>query len=66
LSTAQELHILLVDDDEDDALIIHGLLEDIQRITLVFNWAPTYEQGSEMIQHNQWSAVLVDYDLGVG
>jgi PAS domain S-box-containing protein len=56
---------LLVDDDEDDALIIHSLLEDIQRITLVFDWAPTYEQGSEMIQHNQWSAVLVDYDLGV-
>jgi PAS domain S-box-containing protein len=65
LNTEQELHILLVDDDEDDALIIHGLLEDIQRITLVFNWAPTYEQGSEMIRHNQWSAVLVDYDLGV-
>lgn len=60
----QELHILLVDDDEDDAFIIKDLLDDIQRIKLTFHWAPTYEQGEEILKKEQWSAILVDYDLG--
>jgi PAS domain S-box-containing protein len=62
--TEQELHILLVDDDEDDAVIIEDLLKDIQRIKLIFHWVPTYEEGVQILDQSDWSAVLVDYDLG--
>lgn len=60
----QELQILLIDDDPDDALIIHDLLEDIERVKLVFTWAPTYQEGIQKINDARWNAVLVDYDLG--
>ncbi len=61
----QELHILLVDDDEDDALIIRDMLKEIERIKLKFHWVSTYEEGVEILNQDQWSAILVDYDLGL-
>lgn len=60
----QELHVLLIDDDEDDALLISDMLKEIERIKLVFHWARTYEQGREILNQGDWNAILVDYDLG--
>lgn len=64
MEKAQELHVLLVDDDEEDAFLIKDMLRGIERVKLVFHWASTYEQGAEILNQHQWSAVLVDYDLG--
>jgi PAS domain S-box-containing protein len=61
----QDLHVLLIDDDEDDAIIIKTLLGDIQRVNLNFHWAATYEQGIAWLNQGHWTAILVDYDLGL-
>jgi len=62
---SEKFRILLVDDDEDDAFIIEGMLSEIQRVRFQMEWASTYETGLNHLNRNHWSAALVDYDLGM-
>ncbi len=39
------LHILLIEDDEDDYLLVRDYLGEIGGVTPVLEWASTYEAG---------------------
>lgn len=58
------IRILLVDDDEDDYLITHDLLEDIGGERFTLEWVPSYEKAADVIAHNRHDIYLVDYRLG--
>ncbi|HEU5015422.1 MAG TPA: ATP-binding protein [Roseiflexaceae bacterium] len=60
----RQLHILLVDDDEDDYILTRDLLADATNSKHVLDWADNYEQGAEIIARQIHDVYLVDYRLG--
>ncbi len=56
--------ILLVDDDEDDYIITHDILSEIEEDSFNLDWAATYEAALETIARNQHDLYLIDYRLG--
>jgi two-component system sensor histidine kinase/response regulator len=67
--TTDPIRILLIDDDEDDALITRELLEDATKASgqrYEFTWKASFDQGLEAVLHEQHDLVLVDYQLQPG
>jgi signal transduction histidine kinase len=60
----QQVKVLLVDDDEDDAVLIRDWLAEIETATFEVDWAQTYHAGVEAIEGSQHDVYLVDYRLG--
>jgi PAS domain S-box-containing protein len=60
----KETHILIVDDDEDDFLIIADYLKEIDAPHLKVDWAPTYAKGKQEVNERKYHVYLVDYRLG--
>jgi two-component system sensor histidine kinase/response regulator len=58
------VRVLLVDDDEDEYVIVSGLLQAAGSDRFRLSWASTYEQGLESIQSEACDVCLVDYRLG--
>lgn len=58
------IHILMIDDDEDDFFLVTSLLEDISPGQYVLEWASTYQKGIAAIENNTYDVFLVDYRLG--
>lgn len=58
------LHILFVDDDEDDYLLTRDLLEEIPGTAFHLDWAHDYEQAFARLTGHRYDACLVDYHLG--
>lgn len=58
------IHILLVEDDEDDALLTRELFDAIDDIHFEMEWASTYEEALKVIQRRRFDAYLIDYHLG--
>ena len=58
-------HLLLVEDDEDDFIILRELIDMFDQGEHQLNLAATYDQGLEMALAKRWDAVLVDYELGI-
>lgn len=56
------LHILLIDDDEDEYVIIRDMLSQNKKINLT--WCNTYESALSYIQNHTYDIYLVDYRLG--
>lgn len=61
---SQPIHLLLVDDDEDDYIITSGLLTEIEGQRYDVNWVTTYEDALSAISHETYHICLVDYRLG--
>jgi PAS domain S-box-containing protein len=59
-----DLHVLLIEDDEDDYLITRALLSKAQSIDCELDWARSLDDGLERILSRQYDACLVDYRLG--
>lgn len=59
-----KIKLLIVDDDEDDFLLTHDLLEDISSGTYQIEWASSFEQGLSTLATNQHELCLMDYQLG--
>lgn len=59
-----ELRLLLIDDDEDDYIIVRGLMERSQHKKFHLDWAPSFEQGLEMLKEQDYGVVLLDFFLG--
>ncbi|MBI2968505.1 MAG: response regulator, partial [Bacteroidetes bacterium] len=57
--------ILLIDDDEDDFLIIKGIIREITDRQYTLDWVSSYDQGLKDILARRHDVYLVDYRLGV-
>src|SRR5882672_8673817 len=58
-----QVKVLLVDDDEDDAVLIRDWLTEIETVGFVVHWAPTYQAAVEAIERDHHDVYLVDYQL---
>ncbi|MBI3800370.1 MAG: response regulator, partial [Deltaproteobacteria bacterium] len=59
-----QVKVLLVDDDEDDAVLIRDWLADIEMAAFAVTWVQTYQTAVEAIESGQHDVYLVDYRLG--
>jgi PAS domain S-box-containing protein len=60
------LHILLVEDDEDDYIITREMLSRSLQTYFHVDWAESFTEGKRLLETGQYDAVLMDYDLGDG
>src|SRR5881396_2498658 len=56
--------VLLVDDDEDDAIIARDLFSEIPGRRFVVDWTTNFQAALEAMVLNQHDVCLVDYRLG--
>jgi PAS domain S-box-containing protein len=63
-AATEPLHILLIEDDEDDYLITRALLDKAQTIDCELDWVSSYEEGRDAVLRDAYDAYLVDYRLG--
>ncbi|MEL6923592.1 MAG: PAS domain S-box protein, partial [Bacteroidota bacterium] len=61
---ANQVRVLLIEDDEEDFLITQDVMEDIPGRRYQLFWAPGYEEGLKAIQQQTHDVYLVDYRLG--
>jgi diguanylate cyclase (GGDEF)-like protein len=60
------IHILLIDDDEDDYLILREYLNDLgDQVKYVVDWVQTYQAGLMQIQRAKHEVYLIDHYLGI-
>lgn len=62
--TADEIKVLLIDDDEDDYLITEGFLEDSPYTTFRLDWTTNYDSALEAIISEAYDVYLIDLHLG--
>ncbi|HEX7976904.1 MAG TPA: hypothetical protein VF498_21025, partial [Anaerolineales bacterium] len=67
----KRLHVLLVDDDQDEFILTRGLLADgsyrsqeDEPLHFELEWAATYAAGLQALQAGKHDVYLVDYLLG--
>lgn len=59
----QTVKLLIVDDDEDDFLLTKELLGEINQ-DYQLDWAPSFEEGLNLLGQNTHDLCLMDYKLG--
>ena len=58
------IRVLLVDDNEDDAMIAQAMLTRVRGITFDVEWVSTFRQGLEKLKEDSHDICLLDYCLG--
>ena len=58
------LRILLVDDDEDDYILTHAVLNEVYGDQLDVEWISSYEPAKEALLSGSHELCLLDYHLG--
>jgi signal transduction histidine kinase len=58
------IRVLLVDDDEEDALLTRGLLAECPQGEFELEWVHTFEDGVERLRQGLHDVTLVDWRLG--
>jgi len=58
------IHVLVVDDDEDDFLIIRDYVSDIPSSNINADWCPDFDKACQLMLDKQYDIILVDYKLG--
>jgi two-component system sensor histidine kinase/response regulator len=58
------IRVLLVDDDEDDALLTRELLAEIEGQRFALDWVATAEAALGALGHQPYAVGLIDYRLG--
>lgn len=61
-----DIHVLLVEDDEDDFTLTRDLLRDIPGTRFHVHWASSYGEGLRALREGAFDVVLLDYRLGKG
>jgi response regulator of citrate/malate metabolism len=61
--TLSPIHILIVEDDENDFLITSGYIKKIPRGNFVIQWCPTYEEAISNLTLGENDMYFVDYFL---
>jgi CheY-like chemotaxis protein len=64
MKRATESNILLVDDDENDAMLVKHMVKKMPDGGCAFRWAASYDQGLKILGEIGWDVCLVDYQLG--
>ncbi len=59
-----ETHVLMIDDDENDALLVRHMISKMPEASCQFHWAGSYDQGLRKLSEIEWDLCLVDYNLG--
>lgn len=62
--SAEAIRVLLIDDDEDDAMITQTTLTQVRGVRFETEWASTYQQGLQKLKENSHAICLLDYSLG--
>ena len=60
----QRIRVLLVEDDEDDAVLVRALLGGIATVAYEVDWVSGFEQAVSAIEQPAHDACLLDYRLG--
>jgi DNA-binding response OmpR family regulator len=63
-NSLQPWHILYIEDDEEDQMILRVMVKKFKDHIVQLEWAPSFEIGREMMYAHQYQAILIDYDLG--
>jgi|GEM_PF-2634829 len=58
------LRILLIDNDEEEAILTRGLLRKVEDIEYTVDWSPTSAGGLAAILSGEHDAYLVDHNMG--
>ena len=58
------VRVLLIDDDDDEASLIRGLLSRVADVHYELDWVATYNEGLASIARDEHDAYLVDQQLG--
>jgi|GEM_PF-2414246 len=60
----ERIHVLLVEDDEDDALLIREYLDESHSAKFFLAWVRTSAAALQEASNPQYHAILIDYRLG--
>jgi PAS domain S-box-containing protein len=61
---AQEIRILIVDDDEDDYFILSDYIKEIESSKFIIDWCSDYDEALSKIRDRKYDIYFVDYRLG--
>ena len=64
MSDAQQVKVLLVEDDEDDYILTRGLFGEMKDRRFQLEWFKSFQLGLEAMIRNQHDVCLLDYRLG--
>ncbi len=64
MDTTEQLHVLYVDDDEEDFLLTRALLGESSRIRFNLEWSSSYAEGLAAVARRAHDVYLFDYRLG--
>ena len=64
MSPRTETQDLMIDDDENDAMLVRHMVGKMPEPGCQFRWAGTYDQGLKDLSEFHFDVCLVDYQLG--
>ena len=64
MSPRTEIQVLMIDDDENDAMLVRHMIGKMPEPGCQFRWAGTYDQGLKDLSEFNFDVCLVDYQLG--
>ena len=62
--STRPIHVLLIDDDEDEFVVIRDVLLESRDTTYKLDWVGTFDQAMERLSEQVHDVCLVDYRLG--
>lgn len=62
--TSKNIKLLLIDDDEDDAVLFKSVVKKIPDSNFTVEWVSGYDQAYEEIAKNEHDVYVIDYSLG--
>ncbi|MGA2402516.1 MAG: response regulator, partial [Syntrophobacteraceae bacterium] len=60
----RNIRVLLIEDDEDDCIVLEGLLAGVPSTKYEITWTQTYEDGLKKLERGIYDICLLDYHLG--
>jgi DNA-binding NarL/FixJ family response regulator len=64
MKLCHEINILMIDDDENDAMLVRHMISKMPDFRWHFHWSGSYDEGLRKLAELQWDICLVDYQLG--
>jgi signal transduction histidine kinase len=63
-SQIPSIKVLLIEDDEDDQILLNGLLGKVPLVRYEITWVQAYEDGLKELEKGIYDVCLLDYHLG--